>query len=149
MIGMNGKFNLNVGERGFFSLDGLFAMILLLLVVGTFINIYQGRSEMVENTRQRLEGKMINEKLAGAINTVYATGKPLTLNIDLQENILGKKYVINYEKNSRDTLIKISGKGKSLAKSDVAPENVQISSLDLSEKVRIYWENSKIWVTNT
>ncbi|KXB06599.1 hypothetical protein AKJ52_01950 [candidate division MSBL1 archaeon SCGC-AAA382C18] len=146
MLKMEKITNLELEERGFFSLDGLFAMILLLLIVGNFVNIYQGRSEMVEDTRKRLEGKMINEKLAGAINTVYATGKPLTLNIDLEENILGEEYTIDFNNNSRDTLIKISGKTKSLATSDVIPENIQLKNLDSPKKVRIFWENSKIKV---
>ncbi len=137
-------------ENGFFSVDALFAMILLLLVIGTFVNIYQGRSEMATETRKNLEGKMIGEKLAGAINTVYSTGDPLILRIDLPENIVRSKYSICFESSSREVTIN-SGEtegGPKIASSWSVPDEVEISDLNFSEKIQIFWENSKIRVKN-
>lgn len=142
--------NLKSEKRGFFSIDGLFAMILLLLVIGTFVSIYQGRAEMVEDAEIRLKGEMIGQKLAGSINTVYATGEPLTLNVDLPDNITGDEYTVEYLKENRKILIELKGKtGKiNLAESDVIPENLDVQDLNSSKKVRIHWENSRIKVKN-
>jgi len=142
--------NLKKKKKGFFSIDGLFAIIMLLLVVGTMINIYQGRSQMATQARKNLEGKMIGEKLAGAVNSVYSTGEPMTLNIDLPENIIDDSYSIIFDETSRRIVLRhgVAGDGSEIARSWSVPSDLNISDLDFSEEIQIFWENSMIKVNN-
>ena len=140
----------NEKKNGFFSIDALFAMIMLLLVVGTMINVYQGRSQMATETRRKMEGKMIGEKLAGAINSVYSSGDPMTLSIDLPENIIDEGYSISFDSISRKIVLKRgeTENGPEIANSWSVSNQVEISNLDFSKKIQIFWENSVIKVKN-
>lgn len=141
----------NQEERGFLSIDALFALVILLLILSTIINIYQGRAHMASETRGKLEGKMISEKLAGAINVVYATGEPVTVNLKLSDNILGEKYIPQYNSGSRKVFQQFTKNdlGSRFTTASVIPPNVDIApDLNTAQKIRIFWENDEIMVRN-
>lgn len=143
------KFKLR--KRGFFSIDALFAIILLLLIVSTLINLYQGRAQVAKDSRAKMEGKMVSEKLAGAINTVHASGNPLTINLDLPENILNQEYTIEFNQSNRNISLEFSGGENSsdyTAASVVVDELEIPETLDLSQEIMIHWIGNKIKVKN-
>lgn len=138
-------------KKGFFSIDALFAIILLLLVTSTLINLYQGRAQMVEGSRKKMEGKMISEKLAKAINTVYTSRKPLSMELDLPENVLDQNYTIEFHKDSRNISLKFSDGGNSskYTATPVVVDELEISEpLDFSQKIMVHWINNEIKVEN-
>lgn len=130
------------GERGFFSIDALFAIILLLLTLATLVNLYHGRRNMVEGTREGLEGEMIAQKLARAINVVYAAGEPLTLNLHLSENIAGKDYTVQFDENAREISVKFTRDAHAppFAEASVVVDELDLTGLEnVSRKIRISW----------
>ncbi|KXA94788.1 hypothetical protein AKJ65_03420 [candidate division MSBL1 archaeon SCGC-AAA259E19] len=134
-------------EEGFFSIDALFAIILLLLTLTTLVSLYQGRRSMVRATRERLEGEMIVQKLAGAVNVVHAGGEPLTLNIHLKENIGGKNYTVQFDEGEREISIRFIGDGQNypVAEASVVVDQLDLSGLEnVARKIRICWENDNI-----
>ena len=94
---------------------------------------------------------MIGEKLAGAVNSVYSTGEPMILRIDLPENILDDRYSIKFNASSRRIVLEREGEGdgSKIAHAWSVSDEVEIADLDLSEEIQIYWENSVIRVNNT
>lgn len=142
--------NSSLKRKGFFSIDALFAIILLLLIISTLVSLYQGRTQMAEDTRTKIEGKMISEKIAGAINTVTPR-KPVSLNLNLPENIQEKNYTIQFSEENRIIFLELSGSnsGASLTGASVAMNKVELeTNLDLSQEILIHWKDNKIKVEN-
>ncbi|KXA91243.1 hypothetical protein AKJ57_01885 [candidate division MSBL1 archaeon SCGC-AAA259A05] len=134
-------------EKGFFSIDALFAIILLLLTLTTLVNLYSGRRSMARETRERLEGEIIAQKLAGAINIVHASGNPLTLNLHLTENIIGRDYTVQFDEDAREILIKFTGDGQnpSFARASVVVDELDLAGLEnVSRKIRVCWGDDNI-----
>ena len=50
-------------ERGFFSIDALFAVTLLIMISSSFLHVYEGRKEAAELMGARLEAQIVGEKL--------------------------------------------------------------------------------------
>ncbi len=142
--------DLKLSKKGFFSIDALFAIILLILVMGTLVNLYQGRAEVVESSRSKFEGRMISEKLAAAVNSVYATGEPLDLRLKLPDNIVGNNYSIRFIQENRKIAVELlSGSQISdYTGASVVYGEVTVENLDFSEQILVYWENDEIVVGN-
>lgn len=136
-------------NRGFFSVDALFAVTLLLIISTSFLNLYEGRKAEAELMGARLEAKMIGEKFAAAINTVYANGLSFELYVDLPENIGSYLYQITFDNTTRQISVENSAWGA--ASVVVACKNVQnfvLGSDNLENTIRVYWMGNQIKVVN-
>lgn len=136
-------------NEGFFSIDALFAIIMLLLAVSSLVNIYQGRSQMAQETRINLEGRITSEKIAGAINMIYASEGPLKLKIDLPQDLTGKEYTTDFGDHSVFVENSAAGLSSDLTSAAIIFDRIKKEDKDLSEKIEIYWERDEIWVKNT
>jgi hypothetical protein len=137
-------------RRGFFSIDALFAVTLLLMVTGVLINLYQGRNQVVAWSSAADESKMACEKLAAAINTVYATGQDSELYIDLPATIDNHTYTLSFDPTHRQIVADmpeydIAGGTSGAA---VTCKNVLIENLDLSRQIWVHWSGNNIEVMN-
>lgn len=137
-------------RQGFFSIDAIFAVALLLTIAGVFSNVYNGRNQAATWIGVGAEAKSTCEKLVAAINTVYANGSALDLCIDLPATIGGHAYVILFDNIDREITINVPEIGitGSTAKATTTCRNITLGSLDTSKRVRVYWENSSVKVTN-
>jgi len=138
-------------RRGFFSVDALFAVTLLLVVVGALTNLHSGSNQAATWVSANGEAKLTCEKLAAAVNTVYANGSSFELYIELPATIQNRAYTISLDNSNREVTIAVPDAGVtgSTAKATVVCKNfASISALTPSNRVRVYWENNSVKVTN-
>lgn len=136
-------------NRGFFSIDALFAVTLLLMVSASFLNLYEGRNQAAELMGARLGAKMIGEELAAAINTVYANGSSFELRVDLPENIGGFSYRVTFDNTVRQISVENSAWGAVYV--GVVCKNVKnfvLGRENLENTLRVHWVDNQIKVVN-
>lgn len=135
--------------RGFFSIDAMFALTLILIISTSFLNLYEGRKAGVELSGARLEARLVGEGLAAAINTVYANGSNFELYLGLPENIGGYSYRIAFDSFTRQISVENSAWGATNV--GVIPKNVQdfvLESGDLDDSILVYWDDDQIRVVS-
>jgi hypothetical protein len=139
-----------MNRRGFFSIDALFAVTLLLMVTGVLINLYQGRDQVVAWSSAADESKMACEKLAAAINSVYATGQDSELYIDLPATIDNHAYTLSFDSAHRQIIANMSeyGIAEGTSGAAVTCKNLLIENLDFSKKIWAHWSGGNIEVVN-
>jgi hypothetical protein len=135
-------------ESGFFSIDAMFAVTLLLMITITFTNVYEARQTAAEHMAAGLEAKLACEELAAAINSTYASGESFRLKLKLSENAAGYAYLIRFD-NSAATLIALGNWGAVTAK--VACNNVRNFELgpdDLRKIIEVRWVDNQLEVVS-
>jgi hypothetical protein len=141
-------------RKGLFSIDALLAVTLLSLVFMSFMNLYEGRNQAAQLTGARLEAKMVGEKLAAAINAVYAGGENFELLVNLPENLGGYSYRVTFYPTERQVLVEnLSVWG--VVRVTVPFENVRIfdnltgenflESGTFENALRVRWVENEIW----
>jgi len=136
-------------ERGFFSIDALFAVTLLIMVSTSFLHVYDGRKEAAELMGARLEARIVGEELAAAINTVYANGSNFELDVDLPSKIGSYFYRVKFDNTARQVLVENSAWGTVGA--GVVCKNVENFVLErenLENTIRVYWVENTVMVVN-
>jgi len=136
-------------ERGFFSIDAMFAVTLLLIISASFLNIYAGRNQAAELMGTRLEARIIGEKLAAAINTVYANGSNFELCVDLPSKIESYFYQISFDNTTRQILVENSAWGAvSVVVVCKNVENFVLGQENLGNTILVHWVGNNVEVTN-
>ena len=136
-------------ERGFFSIDAMFAVTLLLIISASFLNIYAGRNQAAELMSARLEARIIGEKLAAAINTVYANGSNFELCVDLPSKIESYFYQISFDNTTRQILVENSAWGAvSVVVVCKNVENFVLGQENLGNTILVHWVGNNVEVTN-
>jgi hypothetical protein len=133
-------------DRGLFSVDVMFALLLATSIALSFLNVYGGRSQAAELMGARLEAKLVGEKLAAAINAVYAGGENFELFVALPENLNGYSYLITFIGAERQISVENSAWGT--VRVTVPFENVEIPMLEsgtFENALRVYWRN-EFWI---
>ncbi len=136
-------------ERGFFSIDALFAVTLLIMVSTSFLHVYDARKGAAELMGARLEAQIVGEKLAAAINIVYANGPGFELDVDLLPKIGSYFYRIKFDNTARQVLVENSAWGTVGA--GVVCKNVENFVLErenLENTIRVYWVENTVMVVN-
>lgn len=136
-------------ERGFFSIDALFAVTLLLIISSSFLNVYEGRKGTAELTSARLEAKVVGEKLAAAINTVFVNGSNFEVDVDLPQEIGSHFYKIEFDNIARQVVVENSAWGT--VGVGVVCKNVcdfVLERENLGDTVRVCWVENIVTVVN-
>jgi len=136
-------------NRGFFSIDAVFAVTLLMMVTVSFLNIYQGRNQAARLTGAEFEAKAVGEKLAAAINTVYANGPNFELRMNLPENVGSYFYQITFDNTARQISVENSAWGA--VSVGVVCKNVRnfvLGSENLQKTIRVYWAEGQVRVVS-
>ena len=136
-------------ERGLFSIDALFAVTLLLMVSSSFLHVYEGRRGAAELMSARLEAKIVGEKLAAAINTVYANGSNFEIDVDLPQKIGSYFYNIEFDNTARQVVVENSAWGT--VGVGVVCKNVWDFVLEwenLENTIRVHWVENIVMVVN-
>jgi len=137
-------------SRGFFSIDAVFALGLILFISASFLNLYEGRKAGSELTGIKFEAKLAGEELAAGINTVYANGHKFELHVKLPENLRGYQYLVTFDNSTRTISIENSAWGT--ISTGVICKNVQnftFGSGELENWIRIYWTDNQVEVVVT
>lgn len=136
-------------NRGFFSIDALVATTLLIIISSSFLNLYQARKQAAEQMGAGLEARVVGEKLAAVMNSVYANGENFELRTNLPENLGKYQYVVAFDNLSRQILVENSAWGTIAV---VLPlnnvENFVLTRENLENTVRIFWSENQVRVTN-
>jgi len=137
-------------RKGFFSIDALFAVTLLLMISGVLLNLYEGRGQAAAWSSTANEAKMACEKLAAAINTVYASGPDSELYLDLPTTIDNYVYTLSYDSSHRQIIAEMPELGitERTSKAAVACKNIQLENLDFSRQIWVRWLGGNIEVMN-
>lgn len=102
---------MSLDNKGLASAELLFASLIFLIIAGSFLNL--ANSEMdITKTGELGKARLIGEKVAGAINTVYINGNGYSANITLPKDPNYKIYInstgfINVEYSKQNITIKI------------------------------------------
>ena len=92
--------------NGFFSIDAMFAVTLLLMIVLSFTNVYEARTQMAELMGAKLEAQALAEKIAGIVNAVHAGGENMEIRFRLPELIEGRfGYVVYFNPLERCVVV--------------------------------------------
>lgn len=141
---------MSLEERGFFSIDAFFALVLLITISGMLLSAAQGSEQIARETTQLQEADMIVEKLAGAINTVYTNGSSFELQVDLPDNIVGENYTVSFNRENREVYIKdLEGVSSDVARASIIPNNLydfELNRENLENTIRVYWPDDNIGV---
>lgn len=139
-------------DRGFFSVDAFFALLLLITVTSGLLTVAQETKQGTQEIARLHEQDMSAEKLAAAINTVYAKGSSLELRFSLPENTLGEKYSLYINSENRIIIVENSKNGLTspIAKAHIIPSNFSTFTLhpdNLSRTILIRWADNTIKVS--
>lgn len=86
------EINLNLDNRGIATVDLLFATLIFLIIVVGFVNLIS--SEMDKTQAGELgKARMLGERIAEAINTVYINGRGYSVNLTLPSDFNFTAYV--------------------------------------------------------
>lgn len=140
-------------DRGFFTIDAFFALILLVTISGVLLNAFEGREQAANRVSAAQEADMACEKLAAAINTVYANGSNFELRLDLPPEVRGYSYTITVDNHQRAVTAENSDVGitPSVAKAAIVCKSIENVALDfdnLSRTIRVYWLDNQVRVVN-
>lgn len=131
-------------------MDAFIAYTLVLLVSFSFINVYKGRESASEGIGELQNAKMVGEKLASAINSVYVGGPKSSLSVDLPENVGGSPYIV--KSDNINGIITVESSRSSPVKVGVICrnfENFQFSPNDVNGQIRIFWQGGQIKVAGS
>ncbi len=137
-------------SRGFFSIDAMFALTLLIVISSSFLNVYEGRKLVANQMILSLEGKSVGERLATALNTVYANRENFEVYVELPENIEGYSYTVTFDNVSRRILVENSVWGALISTvtfTDI--ENFTLGPENYENDIRVYWDGSQVKVVGT
>ncbi|KXB05696.1 hypothetical protein AKJ50_00225 [candidate division MSBL1 archaeon SCGC-AAA382A13] len=132
--------------RGFFSIDALFAFLLLIAISTALLNAASSEQQIAEQTAEVQNKNMVVEKIAAAINSVYVNGSELTLTFSLPENIMETDYIVRG--NSENRVI-FAENSEEIARAQVIPKNFgnfELGPENLENKIQVYWKDDIILV---
>lgn len=140
-----------IKKKGFLSIDFLFSIVFLLMIMSSFFSVYQSRYALATEMSEDLQGKMMSNKLAGPVNEVYSTGGALSVEeLDFPENIFGENYWIGFDREQKEVFIAFDN---SLDNNAVTGASVfEDIVVGLENKMRpgtltIYWEDNIFLLT--
>lgn len=140
-------------EKGSFSIDAFFALTLLVIISGVIVNVSEGREQIASGAKAAHQADVTCEKLAAAINTVYANGPEFELRLDLADNIWGEGYTISFDPSTRQISVEnLGGVTSGRARAAVVPGNVidfELTPGDLLKTIKVYWDDDNIRVVST
>lgn len=141
--------NLNATERkGFFSIDALFALTLLLVITTSIMALSEVRRKSAEVIETKLEAEIIADRLVAAINSVYANGPNFSLNIKLPENIGPHSYRILSDNSVGLLTVEIAnGETVTINVACKKFQNFVLERENLSKKIQIFWEDSQLCIS--
>lgn len=134
-------------EQGFFSVDAVFAVTLVIMITALFTNAYMGREQAAKSLGAGLEARAVGEKLAASINTVYANGPKFELRVDLPPRIGGYGYSISFDNSTRSIVVE-NQQSFGTARVAVACKNLVVQIGDLSKPARVYWSDNNVMVVS-
>ena len=127
-------------EKGIASAELMFVTLIFIIVAGSFISLVN--SEM-DNTQTGDLGKVriVGEKIATTINTVYKNGAGYSINLDLRDDVIytaiinGTGYVtMNF--NGQNIPIKL-----------IPKDNLQNITMNSGDRYNVYNDNGTIRFT--
>ena len=119
------------------------------MVSSSFLHVYEGRRGAAELMSARLEAKIVGEKLAAAINTVYANGSNFEIDVDLPQEIGSHFYKIEFDNAARQVVVENSAWGT--VGVGVVCKNVWDFVLErenLENTIRVHWVENIVMVVN-
>ncbi len=96
-----------------------------------------------------MEAKLVGEKLAAALNTVYANESNFELLLELDDNVGGYGYQVRMDNDTRQISVENSAWGA--VSVVVVCNNIEdflLGSENLGKTVRVYWVENQIRVVN-
>lgn len=94
--------------RGALSVDFLFSVMMVIMVMGSLSTIISERVDMAEQSDELLNARMLAEYIAGAIDQTYSGGNGHGIRVVTPSQIGGKHYLVTV--NSSGVFIKIGGR---------------------------------------
>lgn len=129
--------------RGFFSLDAIFALTLLMVVCSSFLHVHQLRMEEAREVGEELKARMVGEELAGAINTVYSNGPGLEVRLSLSGGL-----TLSFDPSAGEVVVWRGGREVRVGTVCNNVEAFLLTPENLEGPLRIYWEENLIRVVS-
>ncbi|MCS4540727.1 MAG: hypothetical protein HY929_00155 [Euryarchaeota archaeon] len=116
-----------MNKSGSISLEALLAFAILFALIATFAQLISERMSSASDLGLAGEAKMVGEKVATLIDTVYANGPGFQINTTLPDN-LGTNYIINISSQKLRVKILTSYTGTSYITANISfiPKNVVV-----------------------
>jgi hypothetical protein len=95
-------------EGGNLTVDFMFSIFLLLLVLASLTSLIWERLDMVEGSQELAQSRILLENIAGTINQVYAGGEGHSIRIHMPPHINQKEYQVTV--NSSGVFMKLEGR---------------------------------------
>ncbi|MEM4188539.1 MAG: hypothetical protein QXN56_05230 [Candidatus Hadarchaeum sp.] len=133
-------------KRGFFSVDALLALSLLVIIATSLITLSEGRRKSAEAIEIHLEAKMIGDRLAAAINSVYVNGPNISLSLKLPENIGPYQYRVSSDNSVGLLTVESSVEVVEIRTICKNFQNFVLERENLAKKIQIFWEGSQLCI---
>ena len=99
---------INITEcRGAMSVDFIFSMFVIIIVVQSVVGITLDRMDMVKDAKELGDARMIAENVGETIDTTYSGGEGHSTKITLPSAVNGKDYRVTV--NSSGVFVKVEG----------------------------------------
>jgi hypothetical protein len=99
--------SITIDSRASLNVDFVLSLFLLLVVVGGIMGTVQVRLETVQKSDEAVQARLISEKVAYAIEEVYASGEGHEINLEMPGNIGGSQYQVKVNKSG--VLVDVGG----------------------------------------
>ncbi|MEW6592291.1 MAG: hypothetical protein AB1305_01170 [Candidatus Hadarchaeota archaeon] len=137
-------------NSGFFSIDAMFALTLMMLISTSFLNVYEVRKQAAELMGAKLEARMVGEKFAAVINSVYPNGDNFEIRMNLPENVGVYSYRIVFDNSTWKISVENSAWGTiEVVVATNAVRNFSLSRDNLRKTIRVYRSENQVRVENT
>ncbi|WP_342819056.1 hypothetical protein [Candidatus Hadarchaeum sp.] len=118
----------------------------MVIVATSLITLSEGRRKSAEAIEIHLEAKMIGDRLAAAMNSVYVNGPNISLSLKLPENIGPYPYRV-FSDNSVG-LLTVESSVEVVEINTVCKnfKNFVLERENLTKKIQIFWEGSQLCI---
>ncbi len=128
-------------EKGIASAELIFVTLIFIIVAGSFISLVSSGMNKTE-TGDLGKVRIVGEKIATTINTVYKNGAGYSINLDLRDDVIYTAVVnstgyVTMEYNGQSIPIKL-----------VAKDYIENITMNAGDRYKVYNDNGTIRFTS-
>ena len=139
-------------QRGFFSIDAFFAVMLLVTISGILLSSAETTELSASWIGATQEAKMVTERMAAMIDITYSSGNGFEITFDMPTQVCRYNYVLRVDNHQKAITIENLDYNidPSIIKSRIVCNNIENTTLSSSSfsalQVKISWDENQLKV---
>jgi hypothetical protein len=128
-------------EKGIASAELIFVTLIFIIIAGSFISLVNSSMDKTE-TGDLGKVRIVGEKIATTINTVYKNGAGYSINLDLRDDV-------NYTAKVNSTgYVTVAYKGQNIPIKLIAKDYIENITMNAGDRYKVYNDNGTIRFTS-